>query len=323
VTSQHVKNLEADRERRRQERERRDREAAGAGEQQVAVVETPQAAVPSPRPQPFTPDLIPEPQVVEVAGPLSPVERGDLEACERAFANADTGQWMRGKAAQVVRDGHLYREGGRTWPQYCEQVLGASESDVNRWIVEWPLSAAIWALWHGTRPVPASHVRALLPVAHAFGDEAAADGYVRLVEWAGSRGVRITAAKLDQLTAGGPPPLEEFQVRVEALERGETPDGEVDGEVVDGELVDDQDQVAGAEGGHPNLGDSEKAEENPQDSGTLALWQEAVGQLERVHSALAPAKVAGVRDDERGQVEALRARAEILATKIRNRARQR
>ncbi|GHB31222.1 hypothetical protein [Streptomyces chryseus] len=152
------------------------------------------AEPPAYRPQPFTPDLIPEPKEIEAEGELTPEETGDLANCEKAFAYADQAEWMRGKAAHAVRSRRLYRSGGRLWPEYCEEILGESESEVNRRIQQWQLARAIFQLW--TRPTPASHIQALLPAVKAYGEEQLARGYVELRGWAAQNGTRVTAADL-------------------------------------------------------------------------------------------------------------------------------
>ncbi|MGP3691088.1 hypothetical protein ACTVZO_41555 [Streptomyces sp. IBSNAI002] len=156
----------------------------------------PNAAIEAPayRPQPFTPDLIPEPKEIEAEGNLTPEESADLANCEKAFAYADQAEWMRGKAAHAVRSRRLYRADGRLWPDYCEEVLGESESEVNRRIQQWQLAREVSQLW--TRPTPASHLQALLPAVEAYGEEQLARGYVELRGWAAENGMRITAADL-------------------------------------------------------------------------------------------------------------------------------
>ncbi|WP_158718069.1 hypothetical protein [Streptomyces sp. NRRL F-2664] len=162
---------------------------------------------------------------------MSVDELDELDRCERAFANADQAQWMRGMALHAVRDRRLYRDGGRTWAQYCEEV-GLSESDANRMIQEYPLSRAIAQIWVTPKMVPASHVRALLPLESAFGLERTANGYVQLRQWAQNNGQRVTAADLSAIiersayglsTSDGPLPVAEFLARRTELEAGVPP----------------------------------------------------------------------------------------------------
>ncbi|MFD8335590.1 hypothetical protein ACFV42_23465 [Streptomyces solisilvae] len=78
--SDHIKNMEASAEQQR----------TGTDMEHLPPSSTPGTA----RPQPFTPDLIPDPVSCE---------------CERTFAHADQAEWMRGKAAHAVRERRLYR----------------------------------------------------------------------------------------------------------------------------------------------------------------------------------------------------------------------
>lgn len=203
-------NMEADAERRRLEREQRRQGAPtgegapdpvpGAGE---LTVPSAQSSVPVPppaqRPQPFTPDLIPEPVALDATGELTAQELDELQRCERAFANADAARWMAGKAAAALRERKLFRGQGRTWPQYCEEELGQSESDVNRQISRWELAEAVTQIWvTGMGSVPDSHLDTLLEVTKTHGVAAVAQGYVRLRQWAKGDGIRVTAAFLNR-----------------------------------------------------------------------------------------------------------------------------
>ncbi|AEM89011.1 hypothetical protein [Streptomyces violaceusniger] len=229
--SSHIKNMEEAARRRREARQGR-RGGSSDGEGQPATGaevelrpgELPTGPPPKARPQPFTPDLIPEPVAVEATGDLSPDEAEDLRQCERAFANADEAEWMRGKAAHAVRDRRLYRP--RTWPDYCEEVLGESESEVNRMIQEWPIGAMITQIWVTPRPTPASHRRALLPLVDLYGLEATARGYVLLRTWAAENNERVTAtvltAMVDQRQLAGAKPQDEPLPVTQFLERKKT-----------------------------------------------------------------------------------------------------
>ncbi len=174
---------EVEQERRRKAREAREVEAHAAAAETAGTPEmsggaavtlaappaTPVTQV-AQRPQPFTPDLLPSTEAVDASGELSADELDELDEldrCERAFANADQAQWMRGVALHAVRDRRLYRHGGCTWPQYCEEI-GLSESDANRMIQEYPLARAIAQIWVSPKMVPASHVRALLELVPVF-----------------------------------------------------------------------------------------------------------------------------------------------------------
>ncbi|MFD5066206.1 hypothetical protein, partial [Streptomyces sp. NPDC058394] len=239
MSKSHTQRLREEQERRRQaraEREAAEQAATAAGGaavgSDVAAPDQASSAAPAPRqpqrPQPFTPDLLPSTEAVAASGALSADELDELERCERAFANADQAQWMRGMALHAVRDRRLYRDGDRTWAQYCEEI-GLSESDANRMIQEYPLSRAIAQIWVTPKMVPASHVRALLPLESAFGLERTANGYVQLRLWAQNNGQRVTAADLTAIiersayslsNSDGPLPVAEFLARRKELDAG-------------------------------------------------------------------------------------------------------
>ncbi|MFE9481231.1 hypothetical protein ACFYNM_21820 [Streptomyces spororaveus] len=239
MSKSHTQRLREEQERRRRARaEREAAEQAAEGLSDAAagtdVAAADQSSDASPahrgpqRPQPFTPDLLPSTDAVEASGVLSADELDELERCERAFANADQAQWMRGLALHAVRDRRLYRDGGRTWPEYCEEI-GLSESDANRLIQEYPLARAIAQIWVTPKMVPASHVRALLPLESKFGLDGIASGYVRLRSWAQTNGQRVTAADLTAIIdrssyelngSDGPLPVAEFLARRKELEAG-------------------------------------------------------------------------------------------------------
>ncbi|MFH9568488.1 hypothetical protein [Streptomyces globisporus] len=246
MTSSHTQRLREERERRRLEREKREASnpviapedgdgaaTSGAELQSVgraaATSGTPGAAK---RPQPFTPDLLPATDARNATGSLTAEELDELDRCERAFANADQAQWMRGLALHAVRDRRLYRDGGRTWVEYCEEI-GLSESEAHRLIQEYPLTRAISQIWETPKIVAASHVRALLPLVPTFGLDSVAQGYAHLRIWAQQNKQKVTAADLTALTeraalgsaaaSAEPLPVAEFQARRKALEAGVPP----------------------------------------------------------------------------------------------------
>ncbi|MDF4254681.1 hypothetical protein [Streptomyces sp. WMMB303] len=151
------------------------------------------------RPQPFTPDLIPEPVEVEAEGALTPEEVDTLGHCEAAFANGTRAEWMKWKAAHVVRSRRLHRDGGRTWADYCQDQFGESESEVNRRIQQWPLLRAIAEQQDRPRSIPDSHVQQLLPMVEQHGRDITARAYVALRVWAAERRHRVTAGVVDGL----------------------------------------------------------------------------------------------------------------------------
>ncbi|MFF4607776.1 hypothetical protein ACFY12_34185 [Streptomyces sp. NPDC001339] len=153
------------------------------------------------RPQPFTPDLIPEPEDLDVQGPMTDEELVELSYCEAAYTNADKADWIKWMAAESVRRGKRFRgaDGTRTWPEYCEEVFGESESEVNRSIQQWPLKRAI-ATQQTAKPLstPSSHVQALLPVVAEYGgEEEVARNYLGMRTWAAENKVKVTAADLE------------------------------------------------------------------------------------------------------------------------------
>jgi hypothetical protein len=200
--SGHRRRLEEAARRRQEQRDRQAREnqhpggagvtgAAPGGE--VEVIDLPKPS-PDGRPQPFTPDLIPEPELVNATGDLTPEELDELEHCERAVTNAENAAWMRGKALHALRDRRLYRP--RTWPEYCEEVLGLSESEANRMIQAWPLQQAITQIWVTPKTVPESHIHTLLPLTEEYGLQATAQHYVMVRIWAAQNRQRVTAERL-------------------------------------------------------------------------------------------------------------------------------
>ncbi|MET9676396.1 hypothetical protein ABZY68_25375 [Streptomyces sp. NPDC006482] len=153
------------------------------------------------RPQPFTPDLIPEPEELDARGPMTDEELVELAYCEAAYANADKADWIKWMAAEAVRNRKTHRgpDGTRTWPEYCDAKFGESESEVNRSIQQWRLKRAI-VEQQTTRmfSTPSSHVQTLLPIVAAYGGEdEVARNYVAMRTWAAENKVRVTAADLE------------------------------------------------------------------------------------------------------------------------------
>ncbi|MCX4886011.1 hypothetical protein [Streptomyces sp. NBC_00847] len=221
------------------------------------------------RPQPFTADLIPEPVEVEAVGDLTPQEVDDLEHCEAAFANGNRAEWMKWKAAHAVRARRLQRQGGRTWPEYCQDRFGESESEVNRRIQQWPLLQAITEQQDRPRAIPDSHVQQLLPMVEQHGQDVTARAYVALRVWAAERRHRVTANVVDGLVelarAAEPPTLTTSNTFQRAIEAEPKPKAArsrkkeqrpAEAETAAGDETDAQEQRGPATAGHPNLGDS-------------------------------------------------------------------
>ncbi|MFD8621739.1 hypothetical protein [Streptomyces sp. NPDC059513] len=256
---------------------------------------TPAAALEPYRPQAFTPDLIPEPVEVEVdvEGDLTPQEVDDLGHCEAAFANGNRAEWMKWKAAHAVRSRRLHRHGGRTWPDYCQDRFGESESEVNRRIQQWPLLKAITEQQDRPRTIPDSHVQQLLPMVEQHGQDVTARAYVALRGWAAERRHRVTATVVDGLVelarATEVPALTTsttFQLAIEAKpkpkaarsRKKEAAPVAVETGLADAEAV--QEQPEPEAGGHPNSGDPTKGA--PAGETTAADGDESVVDAEIV-----------------------------------------
>ncbi len=276
----------------REERERAEREAAEAAPEtndEPVAADAAAVAIPSPagevdasppppppepyRPQPFTPDLIPEPVEVEAEGELTPQEVENLEHCEAAFAHSNRAEWMKWKAAHAIRARKLHRQGERTWADYCQDRFGESESEVNRRIQQWPLLKAITEQQDRPRAIPDSHVQQLLPMVEQHGQDVTARAYVALRGWAAERRHRVTATVVDglvELARGAEVPAlttsNTFQLAIEAKPRPkatrsrkkEAAPAVVETTPADAEPT-AQEQEKPEAGGHPNSGDSPDA----------------------------------------------------------------
>ncbi|KIZ15626.1 hypothetical protein [Streptomyces natalensis] len=247
------------------------------------------------RPQPFTPDLIPEPEKLDAQGPMSAQEIDELAHCEAAYTNANQAEWLKWKAAHAVRERKTHRgpDGTRTWPEYCDEKFGESESEVNRSIQQWPLMKAISEQW--TRPLatPASHVQALLPVIEGYGLEETARDYVTLRTWAAENKKRVTAADLetwvDKAQAvqqpGERPALTAenwMAAREERVEKAKSTKARPAAQPSPGTPAVGAAagvQTAGEEASHPNLGDSgtPASDEQPHQEPDDAPTEEAPG----------------------------------------------
>lgn len=246
-------------------------EAEGAPEAEAAAVSIPSpggeadpvppAAPEEPyRPQPFTQDLLPEPKEIEAEGDLTPEEVDELGHCEAAFGNANKAEWMRWKAAHAVRSRRLYRQDGRTWPDYCQDRFGDSESEVNRRIQQWPLLKAITEQQGLPRSIPDSHVQRLLPMVKQHGQDLTARAYVALRVWAADRRHRVTAEVVSELVgltqAAEPPALTTANTFQLAIEPKPKPKRSTSSKKEHAPETQAPEPTEAAEG-HPNLGDSE------------------------------------------------------------------
>ncbi|MDT0347510.1 hypothetical protein [Streptomyces litchfieldiae] len=153
------------------------------------------------RPQPLTPDVIPDPPATPRAetdnSALSPEERADYAACERALDHYSQATWMYGKALQAIRDSRYYREEFGTWVEFLEVRRGISESHAHRFIEEWPLAQALSQTLG--KPAVQNHVTHLLPAAKAYGINVALDYYQLMQSRAESQGVRLVGKHVHAL----------------------------------------------------------------------------------------------------------------------------
>lgn len=144
-------------------------------------------------------DVIPDPESVTVWGELTPDEQHQLDVCERAVDNLNTAAWLAGKALQNIRDRKLYRLTHYRFEDYVAERWEISVRTAYQMIEEWPLAERL-NLTLG-RPVTASHVRALLPVASKFGLEAATTLYMLLRERCDADEFLLTASLTKQIVA--------------------------------------------------------------------------------------------------------------------------
>jgi hypothetical protein len=157
----------------------------------------PMAATARPADLVITGELIPTAVDRQGSGPLSEVELHDLGVCERAVENLATATWLAGKAMQTIRDGKLYRHTHARFEDYITERWDISERAAYQMIEEWPLAERLNQAY--SKPVTASHVRALLPVTSRFGLDAAAELYQQLRARAQVDGVRLTAQITGQI----------------------------------------------------------------------------------------------------------------------------
>lgn len=149
---------------------------------------------------------LPAPHVVLSDSPvLMEDERRHLAACEMAVDHLRVAFWAAGKALQVIRDGHLYRETHGTFEAYVLDRWQMSYPHAARLISAWPLAEKLGTSPIGEVLVTESQVRALLPLAGKEGQDVAAEVY-RAV--AGSEGVRVTAAVLGDAAKALPEGIE-------------------------------------------------------------------------------------------------------------------
>lgn len=147
-------------------------------------------AVPLSLPMPYE-ALNDSPNLVET-------EREDLEAAEAAIDSLRVAFWAAGKGLQLIRDARLYRAKYSTFDDYLEDRWQMTRQQASRLILAWPLAEKLAST--GGR-LNERQVRALLPVASAHGDDAAAVVYQAAHEAAVEvDGVTVTAEVLTGAT---------------------------------------------------------------------------------------------------------------------------
>ncbi|MFF0632693.1 hypothetical protein ACFYTS_09330 [Nocardia sp. NPDC004151] len=148
-------------------------------------------------------------------GPLSRSESDQLEVCESSIDALRVAFWTAGRALQIVRDGRLYRADHATFDEYVEKRWDMQRSYAHKLIRAWPLAARL----HPVAPaLNEGQIRELLPVAAAYGEDAAVTVYTTL-----AADVKVTAGKLREAVAVLPDDYEEGAVvqRLRAWLRGD------------------------------------------------------------------------------------------------------
>ncbi|WP_433591860.1 hypothetical protein [Nocardia sp. CA-145437] len=148
-------------------------------------------------------------------GPLSRSESDQLEVCESSIDALRVAFWTAGRALQIVRDGRLYRADHATFDEYVEKRWDMQRSYAHKLIRAWPLAARL----HPVAPaLNEGQIRELLPVAAAYGEDAAVTVYTTL-----AADVKVTAGKLREAVAVLPDDYDEGAVvqRLRAWLRGD------------------------------------------------------------------------------------------------------
>jgi len=161
-------------------------------------------AVAPERPQPVTPDMIPDlpeaPVAEDDASPLSAAEQADRAACQRVFDHYGEASWMFGAALEVMHFSRLYRDDYPNWGAYVEADHGISKTASHQAMREWRTAQAMCKILH--TPPPQSHIRSMLPISQSHhGISGAVDLYVLLRSAAEAQGVRLTADHLNRAVA--------------------------------------------------------------------------------------------------------------------------
>ncbi|MGW4353077.1 hypothetical protein ACWELJ_13420 [Nocardia sp. NPDC004582] len=181
--------------------------------------------VPAAAPEPMSREVTPAaaaPSVLDLPlptaggeGPLSRSESDQLEVCESSIDALRVAFWTAGRALQIVRDGRLYRADHATFDEYVEKRWDMQRSYAHKLIRAWPLAARL----HPVAPaLNEGQIRELLPVAAAYGEDAAVTVYTTL-----AADVKVTAGKLREAVAVLPDDYDEGAVvqRLRAWLRGD------------------------------------------------------------------------------------------------------
>ncbi len=131
-------------------------------------------------------------------------ERDELERCETALRAANVAFWVRGRMLQVIRDGDLYRETHTRFNDYCLEVWEITARRANQLIEAWPLAEHLMLILGTIVPkinINEGQVRALLPVYHRHGKDAAAFVYETIAR----SGAKVTAATIEAALTVLPP----------------------------------------------------------------------------------------------------------------------
>ncbi|MBL1075400.1 hypothetical protein JK358_13445 [Nocardia sp. 2] len=152
-------------------------------------------------------------------GPLSSGEQAQLEICESSIDALRIAFWVAGRALQIVRDGRLYRADHASFDDYVEKRWDMQRSYAHKLIRAWPLAARL----HPLAPsINEGQIRELLPVAAAYGEDAAVTVYTTL-----AADVKVTAGRLREAVAVLPDEYSEDEAvaRLRAWLRGDLADG--------------------------------------------------------------------------------------------------
>jgi hypothetical protein len=142
---------------------------------QPAAAETPPASPPAA----VEPLALPDPhEPLSTGEKLNARERKELAVCEGALDRLRQAFWDAGQGLEVIRAGRHYKETHKSFEGYVEERWGMRRAQADRLIRGWRLGRKLDPIGSsfGARVVE-SHVRPLLPVSDAHGDDAATAVY--------------------------------------------------------------------------------------------------------------------------------------------------